>query len=89
MTNYSSSYTVDATETFDFYPAFQYPECTELDGDQPIPDDVQIQYYLYETKGTDDWSLLTRLNSPSIPANEMTNGNDYQLRFTYSPNNDE
>jgi len=82
MSNYSSSYTIYASDGLALYPAFIYPECPVFKGPQAIPSNVTIACSLYDSKG----NLIKSLSVCGLQPNEASSGLQYQIRYFYSPN---
>jgi len=51
LTNYSSSYTIFASDGLRLFPAFSYPECPVFKGPQVVPSSVNLGCSLYDSRG--------------------------------------
>ena len=82
ISNYSSSYTIFASDGLVLYPAFRYPECPVFKGPQALPSPTTLSCSLYDSKG----NLIKSLQVCGLQPNEVSSGLSYQIRYYYVPN---
>ncbi len=82
ISNYSTSYTILASDGLPLYPAFIYPECPVFKGPQALPTPTTLSCSLYDSRG----NLIKTLSVCGLQPNEVSSGLTYQIRYYYVPN---
>jgi hypothetical protein len=82
ISNYSSTYTIFASDGLALFPAFTYPECPVFKGPQALPSPTTLSCSLYDSKG----NLIKSLQICGLQPNEVSSGLSYQIRYYFVPN---